>query len=345
VQRNANCRRLGTVYPKTGSRTLQRVPASRPFVASGLRILSSRVVRIGFVVATVGLGALAVVSEWSEIQRDLARLRPAVLVFACLAAAAGMCASMALWRMLLADLGSPLPYRVAGRVLFVSQLGKYLPGSVWPVLAQMELGRDHGVPRRRSATAFALLTLFNLATALLVASATLPFVAADEVRPFRWAFLLAIGLVALLHPRLLNPLLDRLLRLVKRPPLERPLTLRRTLAAGLVGVGQWLLLGLHAWLLTVDLGGDPGASLPLALGGFALAWSVGYLFVFAPAGIGVREVALAAALSPVLDRADAIVVAVVSRMLMTVADLALAGLAVVGMRSRRRELDDSRTSR
>jgi uncharacterized membrane protein YbhN (UPF0104 family) len=306
------------------------------------RALSSRPVRIGFVVAAVVLGALAVADEWQEVRRDLARLSPAVLVVAFAAGGAAIAVGMVMWHLLLADLGSPLPHRAAGRVLFVSQLGKYLPGSVWPVLAQMELGRDHGVPRRRSATAFALLTLFNLVTAMLVATATLPFTAGDEVRQFRWMFLLAIGLVALLHPRLLNPLLNRVLRAAKRPPLERPLTARGVAVIGLVGIGQWLLFGLHAWLLTVELGGVAGASAPLALGGFALAWSVGYLFIFAPAGVGVREVALAAALSPVLDRADAIVVAVVSRVVLTLADFALAGLAAAGMRGRRREFDTTR---
>jgi hypothetical protein len=35
------------------------------------------------------------------------------------------------------------------RILFLGQLGKYLPGSVWPVLAQMELGKTYRVPRHR----------------------------------------------------------------------------------------------------------------------------------------------------------------------------------------------------
>jgi uncharacterized membrane protein YbhN (UPF0104 family) len=323
----------------------QRRRAPRLLVAALqvlLRMLASRAVRLGFIATAATLGALAITSEWQDIRHELARLSPALLGLACVTAAAAMVASMAMWRMLLADLGSPLRYRAAARVLFVSQLGKYLPGSVWPALAQMELGRDHGVPRRRAATAFALASLFTLATGLVVAGATLPFVAAAEVAPYRWAFLVAVGLVGLLHPRLLNPLLDRLLRLARRPPLDRPLTLRRIAAVGLVSVGQWLLFGLHAWLLAVGLGGDAGTSLLLSIGGFALAWSLGYLFVIAPAGIGVREVVLAAALSPVLGRADAIVLAVVSRMVLTIVDFTLASLAAAGLRGSRREPDETR---
>ena len=73
---------------------------------------------------------------------------------------------------------------VAGKVLFVGQLGKYLPGSIWPMVAQMELGRDYGVPRRRSATVFVLLTALNLASALGTACLLLPF--ADGHRRLAW---------------------------------------------------------------------------------------------------------------------------------------------------------------
>jgi uncharacterized membrane protein YbhN (UPF0104 family) len=301
------------------------------------------VVRIGFVVAAVGLGVVAVASEWSEVRAAVARLSPALLGLSLVAAMAALLASMVLWRMLLADLGSPLPYRVAGRVLFVSQLGKYLPGSVWPMLAQMELGRDHGVPRRRSATVFVLLMLFTLSSGLLVATGTLPLIVGEEVRSFRWAFLLTPVFVAVLLPRVLNPVLDLLLRLARRPALERPLSLRDSVEAAVLGLVQWLWYGVHAWLLAVALGADPARSFLLALGGFALAWCVGYLVVIAPAGLGVREVALAAALSPVLDRADAIVVALVSRVLMTVADLTLAGVAASAYRGRRRVPDEAPT--
>jgi hypothetical protein len=300
-----------------------------------LRILASRVVRVTFVVASVTLGVVAVVTEWDDIRPALARLSLPLLGTAFVATLGGLMASMVMWRLLLAGLGSALPYRVAARVLFVSQLGKYLPGSVWPALAQMELGRDHGVPRRRSMTVFALLMLFSLTSGLVVASGTLPLAATEETRRFWWALLLTPVLLAIVHPRVLNPLLDWLLRLVRRPQLERPVTWVMSAQATLVGVIQWLCYGLHTWLLAVALGADPLPTLPLAVGGFALAWCVGYLVVITPAGLGVREVALVAALSPVLAPADALVLAIASRAIVTVADLVVAGSSAVSMRAAR----------
>jgi hypothetical protein len=61
---------------------------------------------------------------------------------------------------------------------------------------------------------------------------------------------------------------------------------------------------------------------------------VGLLLVVFPGGIGPRELALITALAPVMHRAGALVVALMSRIVMTVADLAGAGLALAAGRLR-----------
>jgi hypothetical protein len=73
----------------------------------------------------------------------------------------------------------------------------------------------------------------------------------------------------------------------------------------------------------------------LSTGAFAGAWSVGFLLVIAPAGAGAREAALILLLGPAMSSAQATVVAVVSRLLMTVGDLAWGGVAALAGRADR----------
>jgi len=87
---------------------------------------------------------------------------------------------------------------------------------------------------------------------------------------------------------------------------------------------MWLLLGLQAWLLLVQLA--PGVGYPLAAGAFAFAWLVGFLVIIAPGGLGAREAALVLALSSLVGASAALSLALVSRILMTLADAA--GLAL-----------------
>jgi hypothetical protein len=252
-----------------------------------------------------------------------------------LAAIAGLACMMLAWRTLLADLGSPLPVSSAGRILFIAQLAKYVPGAVWAAAAQVELARGYQVPRRRSATATVAGMLVTLATGLLTAAVALPLRSADAARAYWWALALAVPALLGLYPPVTSLVLDRLLRLARRPPLERQLT--GTGMARAVGwsVAGWTFFGVHAWLLVTAVTRPGLALLPLAAGAFALAWSVGFILIPFPGGLGPRELALIAALAPVMPAGPAITVAVISRLIMTIADLAWAGLAFALVRGGR----------
>jgi hypothetical protein len=298
--------------------------------AAAGRLLSGRPVRWGFVAVAAGLGGYAVAREWPGVRSALASIGVGTTVEALLCVLAAMVMTMQVWRVLLAGLGSPLPARAASRIMFIGQLGKYLPGSVWPVLAQMELGNAYRVPRHRSATAAVLAMVVSLLTGLLTALATLPFVAGATA--YRWAFAVTPLLLACLHPRVLNAVVGRLLRLTRRPPLDQPLAGRAMAAALAWSWSSWVLYGLQIWLLATRLGAPPSRTVLLAVGGFAFAWSVGFLVVLAPAGAGVRDVLLIATLSPVLGTSRATAVALMSRALMAAGDLLTAGLAAASSR-------------
>jgi len=289
------------------------------------RVTVGRLARWGFAVTAVAFGAYAVASQWTAVRAALAGIGPAAGAGAMVCVLLALYATMRVWRLLLAGLGSPLPASAASRILFVGQLGKYLPGSVWPILAQMQLGNAHRVPRHRSASASVLTMALSLLTGLLTALVTLPFVAGAT--PYLWAFAAAPVLMTCLHPRVLNRLMGRLLRLARRPPLDRPLT-GRVLARALAwSFASWVGNGLQIWLLAVRLGAPPGKGALLALGGFAFAWCVGFLVVFAPAGVGVREVLLVTTLAPVLGSGAATAVALVSRVVTTACDQVTAAVA------------------
>jgi uncharacterized membrane protein YbhN (UPF0104 family) len=289
--------------------------------------LTGPAVRIAFLILAIALGIYAVARQWTQVRAGFAEIGPLVLLAALALALLTCFATFAVWRGLLAAFGSPLPRRDAARVFFVGQLGKYVPGSVWSVVAQMELGKKHAVPRSRSAAVAAVTMLVSLTTALLVAAATLPWASDSATDGYLWAFAAAPVLLIGLHPRIANPALQRLFRLIRRPPMERPLTGAALFQATTRSLISWVLAGLHIWLLAVQLGAPAGQTFLLAAGGFAFAWAVGFLIVFAPAGAGIRELILVAALSPVLDPGRATAVALASRLVTILADLLAAGLA------------------
>lgn len=272
-----------------------------------------------------------VVDQWRPLSHQFAQLSVASLVVASIGALLSILGQMLCWRELLADLGNRLPLAAAGRVFFLGQLGKYLPGSVWPVVAQMELARDLRVPRARTATTVLLFMLLNVVSAVAVAGLVLPLTLDDRavdvaeagkrwswVGHWHWAFVVLLIPLLLMHPAVLNRLTALGLRIMRRPAAETQLT-----AVGIVRaigwtVAEWVAAGVMLAALLSGFG--DAVSLPLAVGAFALAWGIGFVVVVVPAGAGVREAVLVVLLSGSVGHSTALAAALGTRLLMTVAD-------------------------
>jgi hypothetical protein len=298
------------------------------------RIIGSRLVRYGFVVVTVALGGWAIASDWHDIGPALGKIGLPISLASLVITLAALVASMWTWRVLLAGLGSPLRFSAAARVMFVGQLGKYLPGSVWPVLAQMEMGTAYQVPRSRAASAGLVNMPVSLLSAMLAALVTLPFTGGST--DYLWYIAATPLLLACLHPKVLNYLLGLMFRVAKRPPLEQPLTGRVIAESVAWSFLSWLLYGAALWLLAVRVGVPVGVGYPLSVGAFALAFALGFVVILAPAGAGIRELVIIAILSHAggVSHDTAFAVTLVWRAVTVAGDLIVAGLAMANRRGR-----------
>lgn len=286
----------------------------------------------------LGFIGAAAAQQWSHVAEVIGELRPASVAWSGLAAVAGIGFSFLCWRAILADLGSPVPVTAGMRIFFVGQVGKYVPGKVWPILTQVRLGRDYQVPGRSSAAAAFIFMLLVLGTGLLVAVCTLPVLGTGAFGRYWWA-LLALPLSAvLLWPPVLNRGLALVMRLTRREPMPRPLTAAGISRAVGWAVVMWLLFGVHLYALLHGLGVDAPQLLLRSIGAYAGSWSIGFLLLVAPAGVGPREVALVLLLATTTDQPVALVAAVVSRLLMTVGDLLWPVVGVALERRRRRRV-------
>ncbi|MFF3664350.1 lysylphosphatidylglycerol synthase domain-containing protein [Microtetraspora malaysiensis] len=287
------------------------------------RLRSSPLLRGLLALIALGFLAYGLARNWTETSAALARLSWWSLAGCAAAVLAGFAFMLLAWRTVLGGLGSRLPFPVAARVLYVGQLGKYIPGSVWAFAAMMELARDHGAPPRRTFSATALALVTSLGCALTLAAVTLSRQMAGQA----WQLLALIPLILVgLHPRVMTWGLNLALRIARKEPLDRVLSgADMARAAGWTMAG-WLCYGAHLWFLVAGMRPGGLSLYAVAAGAYALAWATGILTVVVPAGIGVREGAMVVALAPVLDTPRALVVAVVSRVAFTLGDAAVAGI-------------------
>jgi uncharacterized membrane protein YbhN (UPF0104 family) len=161
--------------------------------------------------------------------------------------------------------------------------------------------------------------------------AVLPFAGGDSGLRYVGAGVGIVLCAVAIAPPVLGRVADLGLRLVRQPPLARRPGWGGILAAGGFSLSGWLLYGFALSILAIAAGGDPAQTIALALPAVALAMTIGLVVAIAPSGIGVREAVLVAALSPVLDGATALGVALVLRLVFTCADL-IAAAAVLPVR-------------
>jgi uncharacterized membrane protein YbhN (UPF0104 family) len=294
-----------------------------------------RTVKAALLLVVVGLLAVVVADEWSDVVHVIGSESVVSLAGSTALAMAGTWCSFLSWRALLIDLGGEVPLVGAMRIFFVGQLGKYVPGKVWPVVAQVRLGRRYEVPGRISAAAAAIVTLLTFGVGLLVTAMTLPALGGDALQRYWWALLALPFAVVLLLPPVLNRLLARILALLRREPMPQPLTLLGTSRAVGWALVMWLLYGVHLVVLLTGAGQPLTPELVVrATGAFAASWAIGFLLAFAPAGLGVREIGLVGLLGATVAQPLAVAVTLISRLMLTVADLAWPAIALIAERQR-----------
>lgn len=249
---------------------------------------------------------------------------------------AGLWSSEIAWHRGVETLAGPLPAPSARQVFFISQLGKYLPGAVWPVLAQLDAARRHRMDVTRMGAASLLFLGLHLLTGLLLVVVLVPLATPDLLRTrYAWILVLVPPTVALFIPRVLSGILRKAGRLLNRPTLPaEALGWSAILRPSGWLMLTWLTYGLAATIITAPLaaGVGPLELAAVATGGFALSWIVGLLVLPAPAGVGAREVVLVLALAPVTGLVAATSIAAVLRVIHTLGDLSLAGVAKLAHR-------------
>lgn len=278
-------------------------------------------------VVALGFVAVALIRNWTAVRADLAAMSWTDLLGSGLAATGAMLLTALSWRILLAGLGSPMPLHPALTLFAAGQLGKYVPGAVWVVAIQAEMGRRQGIARSVMALSYLLAVLVSIGSGGLVGVLTLLSAQGSSLGLMvpLVAALAVLTVVALVWPRPINAALRWGAAKVGRELPEIALPGPVLAASFALVVAAWGLFGLHAWLLARPLGAGLDLLAPTT-GAFALAFVAGLVLVPLPAGLGLREGVLVAILGGSLGASAALTVGLVSRLVLVVVDVALAAL-------------------
>ena len=287
-------------------------------------------------------GALAQLSqhEW--------HVRPGWLIAAGALYAIGLVPMAWFWYRALAALGQPAPWLATLRAYFLGHLGKYVPGKAMAVVLRVAAVRKWVSSIRIALISSLLETLTMMAVGAFLAAALSTVVLGLE--PRLGAIALAMAVAAGLPT--LPPIARRLAaigmaRMKQEDGLELPASIPADVNASLHGINLallargwlaatacWTLLGLSLWATLRAIGVDqlePLGDLPRLVAAVAMAVVAGFLSML-PGGLVVRDALLMQLLAPVCGEANALVAAVLLRLVWLVTEVAACGILYVRAR-------------
>lgn len=216
-----------------------------------------------------------------------------------------------LWWFILRRLGGrTTPHQVL-RAYFLSGLPRYIPGWVWGYAGRTYLIEQAGV-RRKVAVLGSVIEIGLFVGTGLAIGVFYWLKVPEAIVAAAFIFgLVVIGIIVL-------PLnMDRRYR----PGLRSIFT---SIVIGLLYIGFWIIYGLSVVILV-------GAVIPAVgvgqmvtiISGFSLAWLAGFVAVFVPGGLGIREAGIVLVLEPIIGSASAILISILSRVINLVVDALL----------------------
>lgn len=287
-------------------------PRTRPRLA---RLASLAGVFIG--VAGIAFVVRTIVNSWNDVTDAYAQLNATGLALSLVLGLSAMTWIGVLWIRMLSPTDSAQPdTRLALSWYFVGQLGKYVPGAIWPIVGRAELATRAGIPRGHAygATARSMLTTYLGATVAVaigsVLSWTDPFVGLIAA-----AALTTLWWVAA-HDAVRTRLVAAMSRVVATPPtLPEASHLAVTAARH---VPAWILMSLSTSVVASAFQVDIGLVHMLYV--TSLSWLIGFVVIGVPGGLGVREAVFISMLGPTVGDGAAASIAIASRMVFIAVD-------------------------
>lgn len=281
--------------------------------------------------------ARSLVLQWDSIKAFDWTLRPWWLLLSAVLMWLDFVLLFQLWRIVLRSIsGHELRFASAYRILTLSNLGKYIPGKIWTITGMVYLVGLEGVPPKPALVSSALHQAFTLIPGAVFATSVLGIGIWGDLSPVVVAAGMALG-VLLLYPPIFRKLMNLGLRVFGREPIDFQLSFAKAFGLFWLYIAAWVLYGASFWCLNFGIGLPDSPFWPVSAA-YCAAYIVGFVAIFAPGGLGVREGVLAVVLAPYLPTGLAAAVAVVSRFWMTLVELA--GMVPVLFGYGKRKLSD-----
>lgn len=227
------------------------------------------------------------------------------------------------WRVTIRKLGSTISFENSFWIMSSSQIAKYVPGGIWFVVGSIYLGKSEKLKEEIVALSIVVETGLTFLVGILLFLLSISLV--EQKFSVNFLFMIPVFFLFLiaLYPPFLNRLINFALGIVKRPAINLDISYFQILKLSIYFFGLWISQIIGFYFLI-------NAIYPIALskifnlaGAYTLSWMTGFVVIFAPGGLGVREAMMTLLLSPILPAPLAIAISFIARVWITIFEIVI----------------------
>ncbi len=223
--------------------------------------------------------------------------------------------------------GVSLKYLRVFYIYTITQIAKYIPGSIWHVVGRIGFYKEAGLSNKAIRESMIIEHLYILGSAFILGSGILFIfnyaVIIEIISKLKLLLLVPVILAAItavigvIFRKYITPIVSLI---IKNPVLNIKMTV--------LEIFIWTFLGLYFAALVFPFA--PRIDyLVYYCGLFAISYFAGFIIPIAPAGIGVREAIMVIGLSPVVSVDVAITVSTLSRAVFVLVELVLSVFFII----------------
>jgi uncharacterized membrane protein YbhN (UPF0104 family) len=225
------------------------------------------------------------------------------------------------WQEIMIALGHRITITQSLWIIATTQIAKYLPGRIWYMVGRVYIGKKEDIDSNLLAISMIIETcLLVITSAILFLFATL-FIGALQSIYIVLVILLIVVAVIVIHPRVLSWLMNFVMRLLHRKKVLIRISYGQMLRVSIFFFGLWMAQIIGFYFLIDAIYPVQLSMLSVLTSAYCLSWITGFIVLFVPSGLGVREGVMTLLLSSILTTPLAIAMSFLSRIWFTLFEI------------------------
>ncbi len=287
------------------------------------RKITKIIAQVVFIIVVFYFLGSALYANWNKVDINFSNINYYYLVLSLVLFSIALIGYAYCWNKAIVYLDNPLKLKRAIKIWFWSQSARYIPGSVWQIFGRIYIAGKDGISKGKVIASIGIETTMLIISSIIVFGISLPFNKELLTVNKYWPYLLvALSFFIFLYPKVFNRVTDLFVhRIDKDISFKMEIPFKEIMKLLLFYTIVWIIFGLAFFTLLSSLKPVSISLIPALIGVFAVSWVLGFLFVIAPGGLGARELVMVFLLSTIFTSSFAIVAAIISRIVMIIAEL------------------------